>query len=419
MEICRHDEFCGGCIHQGIEYDKQLSIKEKEVRTLLANKDIEYDEFETIVGSPKQYRYRNKMEYTFGDQVKDGEMTLGMHQKGMFMSIITVDECQLVDEDFNLILRATLDFCNKKGYKFYHKRSHQGLVRNLIIRKGERTGELLINIVTSTQVEFSEDEYVAMLLEIQEQGKLTNKIVGIIRTLNDIVSDAVNCEELKVLWGRDYYREKIMGLNFKVSAFSFFQTNVEAVEKLYSEAISMIDDVSGKTVYDLYCGTGTITQVLAQRAKKSIGVELVPEAVEAAKENAKLNGLDNCQFLTGDVFKVLDEIQEMPDVIVVDPPRVGIMQKALDKIIKYNVNQILYVSCNPKTLAINLETLQACGYRVRKVKVFDNFPFTKHVEAVVLLSKVEIDSKKVRVKFSLEGMDMSGYHNDATHGQIK
>jgi len=327
------------------------------------------------------------MEYTFGDQVKDGEMTLGMHQKGRFMSIITVDECQLVPEDFNLILRTTLNFCNEKGYTFYHKKSHEGLVRNLIVRRGVRTGELLINIVTSSQIEFDGEEYVRTLENIKE--KLNDTIVGVLHTINDGVADAVNCDELKVLWGRDYYMEEIAGLKFKVSAFSFFQTNIEAAERLYLDAISLIDDFEGKVVYDLFCGTGTISQILAQKAKKVIGVELVEEAVEAARENAKLNSLDNCEFIAGDVFKVLDEVTQKPDVIVVDPPRMGILPKAIDKIVAYGTKQILYISCNPKTLADNMKYLENFGYKATKLYAYDNFPMTKHIESVALMTKVQ------------------------------
>ncbi len=387
MDICSHDEFCGGCIYQGLPYNEQLKIKEEQVLALLKDRDIQYEEFLGIKESPAQYAYRNKMEYTFGDMVKDGDMTLGMHQKGRFMSIVTVDTCQIVEKDFNYILLATLNFCNEKGYKHYHKKSHKGLLRNLIVRKGERTGELLINIVTSSQVAFDEDGFVDMLKNLEETT-LENKIVGVLRTINDGLADAVNCDELRTLWGRDYYYEEIMGLKFKVSAFSFFQTNISAVEKLYTDAIEMIDDFSEKTVFDLFCGTGTISQSMAGKARKVVGVELVEDAVASAKENAKLNGIENCEFICGDVFKVMEELTEKPDVIVVDPPRVGIQPKALEKIINYDVEQIMYISCNPKTLAINLQTFQFRGYKVKKIKAYDNFPMTKHVECVCLLEKV-------------------------------
>ena len=374
MDICIHDEFCGGCIHQGIDYEKQLEDKEKEIHRLLDSKKLKIDKIDSIQGSPTQYRYRNKMEYTFGDMVIDGPMTLGMHKKGHYMSIVTVDHCQLVHEDFNKILKGTLDFANEKGYKHYHKKSHTGLLRHLIVRMGVKTNEILVNIVTSSESNFDEAGYVEMIKNLP----LENKVVGVLRTINDNLADAVKCEELKILDGRDYYMEEIMELKFKVSAFSFFQTNILAVERLYKEAIELIDDFEGKTVFDLFCGTGTITQAVASKAQKAVGVELIEEAVEAAKENAKLNGLENCQFIAGDVFEVLDEIETKPDVIIVDPPRKGIEPKALDKIIKYGVDQIVYVSCNPKTLVENLYYMEYNGYKVKYLKPFDNFPNTKH-----------------------------------------
>lgn len=181
--------------------------------------------------------------------------------------------------------------------------------------------------------------------------------------------------------------EEICGLKFKVSAFSFFQTNIEAVEKLYFEAVDLIDDIEGKEVFDLYCGTGTISQIMAQKAKHVLGIELVEEAVESAKVNAKMNGIENCEFIAGDVFEVLSQRDSAPDVIVVDPPRMGMTPKAVEKIAKYGVNQIIYVSCNPKTLAINLQQFEELGYRAKYLKPYDNFPRTKHTEAVCVLQR--------------------------------
>lgn len=383
MEICRDSSICGGCVYQGVPYEEQLKNKAGEVKGLLDKKDIRYGQLLDIEAAPDRYGYRNKMEYTFGDMEKNGPMTLGMHKKRHFMSIVTVDECQLVHNDFNVILRATLEFASERGYSHYHKKSHKGLMRHLIIRRGIRTGELLVNIVTSSEPGFDEKAYGEMLLALP----LENKIVGILHTVNDRLADAVYCDEMHVIYGRDYYVEEILGLKFKVSAFSFFQTNVAAVENLYSYALSLIEDFENKTVFDLYCGTGTITQTLAKKAGKVIGVELVEEAVDAAKANAALNGLDNCQFIAGDVFQVLKRVEEKPDVIVVDPPRMGISPDALDKIISYGVNEIVYISCNPKTLVDNLYYMQYYGYKVETVKTFDNFPGTKHVEAVCLLSR--------------------------------
>ncbi len=390
MELCRHRDSCGGCVYQGIPYQEQMQLKCKEVMRLMQEKEIQPRQFLGVEGSPKTYEYRNKMEYTFGDEVKDGAMTLGMHKQGQFMSIITVDGCQLVDPDFNLIFRKTLDFCEERGYSFYHKKSHQGLMRNLILRKGEHTEELLVNIVTSTQETFDSQGYLELIRGLEREGRLNNRLVGVLHTVNDNVADAVHCDQLDILYGQDYYTEEIMGLTFKVSAFSFFQTNILAVEKLYTEAMAQIQELEGKVVFDLYCGTGTITQALALRAKKAIGVEIVEEAVEAARDNALRNGLDNCEFIAGDVLEVLDRLTEKPEVIVVDPPRPGIHPKALTKILSYGVEQIVYISCNPKSLAANLEAAQLYGYEVATLKVFDNFPFTKHIESVALLRRNKI-----------------------------
>lgn len=385
MEICGQNNFCGGCIYQGMPYREQLELKGRAVLDVLKEKDISFEKYLGIEGAPAQYGYRNKMEYTFGNEVKDGEITLGLHKAEHYMSIITTDCCQLVHPDFNRVLRATLNFCVERGYSFYHKKSHKGLMRNLVLRRGVRTGELLVNIITSGQDEFDAPAYVALL-----QGlPLDNEIAGILHTLNDNPADAINGEQVNILYGRDYYMEEVLGLRFRVSAFSFFQTNVEAAERLYAEALALIPDLEGKTVFDLYCGTGTITQALALRAKQVVGVELVPEAVEAARANAALNGLDNCKFIAGDVLKVLDELEEKPDVIVVDPPRSGIHPKAMQKILNYGVKQIIYISCNPKSMAQNLVVATDAGYSVKTVKAYDNFPFTRHIEAVCLLSKVK------------------------------
>lgn len=387
MDICRDSKLCGGCSYQGVPYEEQLKNKEGETKSLLDRKDIRYGEFIEIEPAPDRFGYRNKMEYTFGDMEKGGPMTLGMHRKKHFMSIVTVDECQLVHEDFNRVLRAVLDFVSSRGYSHYHKKTHKGLMRHLILRRGVRTGELLVNVVTSSEEGFDEEAFTSMILSLP----LENRVAGVLRTINDRLADAVYCDELRVLYGRDYYEEEIMGLKFKVSAFSFFQTNVEAVEKLYSYAIGLIDDFESKKVFDLYCGTGTISQAMAKSAGEVVGIEIVEEAVRAAEENAAYNGIENCRFISGDVFEVLDSLpeNEKPDVIVVDPPRVGISANALDKIIGYGVDQIVYISCNPKSLAENLYYMQYYGYEVRSIKPFDNFPGTKHVECVVLMSRVE------------------------------
>ncbi len=397
MDKCIHDDFCGGCVYQGVAYEKQLLEKENEVRELFLKENLNPCHFESIEGCPEAFRtgYRNKMEYTFGDMEKDGPLCLGMHQRGRFMSVVTVDECLLVDEDFNKILSYTLEFCKTKGYPKYHKKSHRGMLRNLILRKGNRTGEILVNIVTSSQGEhdehgagdarFDAGAWASGMLNLP----VNNKIVGIMHTINDNIADAVKCDELRLLFGRDHYFELIGGLKFKVHEFAFFQTNVEAVERLYTEAMALIPDFSGKEVFDLYCGTGTISQLAALAARHVLGVELVKESVDSAVENAEINQLSNCDFICGDVFKVLqNSTEKRPDVIFLDPPRVGISTEAVSKIASYSVKRIVYISCNPKSLVKNLVQFRELGYEITYVKPFDNFPMTRHIECLVLMTQL-------------------------------
>ncbi len=384
MDICRDKDLCGGCTSQGIPYEKQLEIKEKQVLDLVEAKRLHIDKIDKIEPAPEIFRYRNKMEYTFGDLERDGELTLGMHKKKHFMSIVTVDECMLVHDDFNKILRAVLNWAKESNYTKYHKKTHKGLLRHLVIRRGIKSSQILVNIITTSEDGFDEGGFTELIKGLP----LEHKIAGILRTINDELADAVKCDELRVLYGKASYDEEILGLKFKVGAFSFFQTNVLAAERLYKEAIDLIDDLNQKIVFDLFCGTGTITQIVAKNAKKAIGIELVTEAIEMAKESASTNGLsDKCEFIAGDVFEVMETITEKPDVIIADPPRMGIAPKALDKIISYGVKQIVYISCNPKTLIENLYYLQYNGYEIKYLKPFDNFPNTKHTECIALLYK--------------------------------
>jgi 23S rRNA (uracil-5-)-methyltransferase RumA len=378
--ICAH-EGCGGCRYGGIPYAEQLAIKEAAFRRLLEEKGIVPQEYLDIVGSPRIFAYRNKMEYSFGDEVKGGELTLGMHRRRSFMSVITTDRCRLVDEDFNRILAAVLRFSKERGYTAYNKKTHTGLLRNLVIRKGVRTGQLLINLVTSSQGDVDGDALCGMLRALA----LESRIVGVLHSVNDNPGDFVRSETRRLLCGDDCYTEEIMGLSFRVSAFSFFQTNIEAVERLYETAIAWIPDIAEKTVFDLYCGAGAITQAAAARgAGLAVGVELVHEAVVAATENASLNGLKNCRFSEGDVLEVIGRLDEKPDVIILDPPRAGVHPKALQKIVDCRARTVVYISCNPSSLTDNLVFMRD-RYAVKRVQAFDNFPFTDHTEAVALL----------------------------------
>ena len=388
-EKCPHGDFCGGCGYNDAKsYEDTVSAKEESVRECFRKNGLDTEPVRPMIacGPESLFAYRNKMEYTFGDFVKGGETTLGMHKKRNFMSIVTVDHCLLVPDDFNRILSDTLDFVTARGYSHYNPKSHKGLMRNLIVRRGVRTGELLVNVVTASDTEnerFDEAGFAEMICSLSLDGK----VVGVLHTLNDSLGDAVNCGALRVLRGRDYYREELAGFTFNVSAFAFFQTNVPAAERLYEDTVRVMGDVSGMTVFDLYCGTGTISQIVAGSAKRVVGVEITPESVSAAKENALMNGLDNCEFICGDVFEVLSGLDEKPDAIIVDPPRMGLSDKALTRIASYGVPRIVYVSCNPKTLAPNLKAFESYGYAISSVQPYDNYAWTKHVETVVLITR--------------------------------
>ena len=410
--ICPSAEHCGGCIYQGVPYDEQLRQKDKAVRRLLGAHDIDESVYLGMEPALSCFSYRNKMEYTFGDLEKGGVLELGMHYRGRWMSIMTTDECQLVPPDFNRVLRAALDFCREKGYRPYHRKTHEGLLRNLVVRCGVRTNELLINIVTASDGElsgcFDEEGFRDMILGLETDME----IVGVMRTFNDSVADAVIDESHKILYGRDWYNEKILGLKFKVNAFAFFQTNIDAVERLYGDVLEVVPDVSGKTVYDLYCGTGTISQLMASKAKDVYGIDIVEDSISAARYNTELNGITNCHYICGDVKEKLDEIPVKPDVIVVDPPRVGIHDKAVKMLAGYGIEEIVYVSCNPKTLCINLDLFRELGYEIVQMKAYDNFPMTKHVETVCLLSNTQRPKKESYITLDVEMEDYYRIKNE-------
>lgn len=383
MDKCIHHEVCGGCLYQGVSYDEQLNIKENTVNELLIEKGVDYGEEVKISPAPRIYSYRNKMDYTFGDEIIDGPMTLGMHKRKKFMSVITVDHCQLVPDDFNKILSNTLKWANEKGYVHYHKKRHEGLLRHLIVRHGQNTGELLINMVTTSDEIFDEDGFVEMIRGLN----LENEVVGVLRTIYDGIADFIYCDELKVLWGRDYYMETVLDMDFKVSAFSFFQTNTIAAERLYSHALKLIEENDNKTLFDVYCGTGTISLQASKVVKDVIGIEIVEEAVKAAEENAKINNIHNCRFIAGDALDVIKEIDIKPDMIILDPPRAGIHPKALKRLMEFDLDEIIYISCNPKTFANDMAIMQEHSYSLDYIKAYDNFPFTKHIELVTRIKK--------------------------------
>ncbi|MBR3397923.1 MAG: 23S rRNA (uracil(1939)-C(5))-methyltransferase RlmD [Lachnospiraceae bacterium] len=389
--LCSNHPDCGGCTFQTMGYEHQKKMKAGSVLRILApvfekagisRSRLENELFEGITDAGREYPYRNKMEYSFGDRTKGGELTLGLHRKNSNFDILPCTDCALVHEDFNRIVNCVQEYCRDHHLDYYHRRTHEGFLRNLLVRRGEKTGEILIAVVTSSQSDHSFDDLAEQLLELNLQGRIT----GILHMICDSLSDAVKSEETRVLYGRDHIYDELLGLRYRIGPFSFFQTNTLGAEVLYGIVREYIGDIKDAVVFDLYSGTGTIAQILSASAAKVTGIEIVEEAVLAARENAKTNDIGNCEFLCGDVFKVLNEIEEHPDFIILDPPRDGIHPKAIGNIIDYGAERIVYVSCKPTSLARDLEIFLENGYEVRKIKCVDMFPETVHVETVCLLT---------------------------------
>ena len=383
--VCSIFPACGGCMYQTMSYEDQLEMKKDQIQRILDEAVLpgRTYTYEGIKRSPKEFGYRNKMEFSFGDDHKDGPLTLGLHKKGSTYDVLTASDCKLVHSDMNQILICILEYFTEKKVGYYHKMQHEGYLRHLLLRRGDTTGEVLVSLVTSTQEEHDLSELVERLLKLELEGT----IVGILHIFNDSLSDVVQSDETKILYGQDFFYEDLLGLKFKITPFSFFQPNSRAAEVLYETVREYIGDIKDMTVFDLFSGTGTIAQILAPVAKEVIGVEIVEEAVEAARENAARNGLSNCKFIADDVFKALDEIEEKPDVIVLDPPRDGIHPKALPKILDYGVDHIVYISCKATSLARDLETIQGRGYQLEKAVAVDQFCETVHCEVVTLLTR--------------------------------
>lgn len=445
---CKNYGLCGGCSYHTLPYEEQLKLKSSQVKKMLdrvISSDYEYEE---ILGSPSEWETRNKMEYAFGDSYKGGPMSIGLHKRGHFHDILFTDDCKIVNDDFNKILRCVFEHFNEAEISFYNKAMHRGYLRHLLVRRASKTGEILVALETSSDF-ITKDEKTAMEMEslkeflaspnaVYEKGEqsqaekdilaemaeklkkidLEGEITGIIHLVNDEVSDDVKAERQEILYGRDYITEELLGLKFKITTFSFFQTNSLGAEVLYSKVREYVGNNEGNVVYDLYSGTGTIGQIISPVAKKVIGIEIVEEAVTAANENAKLNGLTNTEFLAGDVFKVLDEVKEKPDFIILDPPRDGVSPKALKRVISYGVRDIVYIACKPTSLVRDIPEFEEAGYRVKKVCLCDMFPETLHVETVALLSKLDVD-KHIDVEIKLDELDLTSAESKATYAQIK
>ena len=400
--MCSQFPACGGCMYQTMAYADQLALKETQVKKLMddairaAGQVDEHGNpeyiFEGIKGSPVETGYRNKMEFSFGDAEKDGPLTLGLHRKCSTYDVLSATDCAIVHNDYNQIVNCVQTYFREHPAAFYRKMQHTGYLRHLLVRRSVKFGDIMIALVTTSQEEHDLTPLREALLALPLEGQIS----GILHMINDSVADTVQSDETRVLYGKEDFYEELLGLKFRITPFSFFQTNSLGAEVLYETAREYMGNTKDRVVYDLYSGTGTIAQILAPVAKKVIGVEIVEEAVKAAKENAALNGLDNCDFLAGDVLAMLDEIEEKPDLIMLDPPRDGCNPKALKKIIEYGVERMVYISCKPTSLARDLDMLIKSGYRVERIGCVDMFPQTVHVETVCLLSKLH-EAKSVEL----------------------
>ena len=391
--FCQHFGVCGGCQWQMLPYDRQLFYKRQQVEDNLKRiGKIELPEIPAVLGADETRWYRNKLEYTFSSKrfipenefVKDGINDLnaaGFHAKGLFDKVVEIERCWLQAEPTNAIRKTISEFARKNNYSFYDQKLHTGFLRTVLLRICE-TGEVMVNAV------MAEDDKAKRDLLLEHLLKEVPGITTLLYTINAKWNDSLYDLEPVVVTGKGYVTEKLEDLQFKIGPKSFFQTNTKQAEKLYSVARDYAELTDSETVYDLYCGTGSIGIFVSKLAKRIIGVEMIADAVEDAKENAALNNIHHAAFFAGDVIKICDDAffaaHGKPDVIITDPPRAGMHEKLVKKILEIAAPVVVYVSCNPATQARDLAMLSE-GYELTKVQPVDMFPHTHHIENVVQL----------------------------------
>lgn len=393
---CRHFGVCGGCKWQNMGYEHQLYFKEKEVVDNLTRiGQLELPEVSPILAAPDTYFYRNKMEFSFSDsrwltetEINSGEEigdrnALGFHIPGMWDKILDIEKCHLQRDPSNAIRLETKRFATENGMTFFNPRRQEGMLRTLMIRTSS-TGELMVLI------QFYEDRQEQRELLLDHLHQTFPEITSLLYVINQKGNDTLYDQEIHCYKGRDHIFEEMEGLRFKINAKSFYQTNSEQAHTLYEVTRDFANLRGDELVYDLYTGTGTIAQFVAKKAGKVVGIEAVPDAIEAAKENAAMNGIDNCTFHAGDMRKVFTPefiaTHGSPEVIITDPPREGMHAAVVDQILTIAPERIVYVSCNSATQARDLALLKD-AYSISKVQPVDMFPQTHHVENVVLLER--------------------------------
>ena len=433
---CSFARKCGGCQIQEMSYEQQLAFKQKKVRGNLEriggfSSELLDETMEPIVGMQEPFCYRNKAQFPFGSDKEGGPIT-GFYA-GRTHDIIANTDCALGVPVNREILEIILRFMKKYQIPSYDEKTGEGLIRHVLIRYGFTTKEIMVCLVINCAEEkmHAQKEWIPHQNALVEMLTAVKGMTSITVSPNPNRTNVIMGDSYKVLWGQGTITDYIGNVKYQISPLSFYQVNPVQTEKLYNLALEYAGLQGEETVWDLYCGIGTISLFLAQRAKEVRGVEIVPQAIEDARRNAEMNEIQNAEFYVGKAEEVLPEYyekyqQEHPretahaDVIVVDPPRKGCEESLLKTMLDMKPERIVYVSCDSATLARDLKYLCGSGeYEIQKWRAVDQFPMTVHVETVVLLSKGEVDSKKIRVEFSLEDMDMSEFQDGATYPQIK
>jgi 23S rRNA (uracil1939-C5)-methyltransferase len=368
-----------GAPWQVLPYERQLAVKQEQVGDALRRiGHLEGYELEPIVPAVQEWRYRNKLEYSFGSS-PDGDLVCGFHAPGRWHEIVPIGDCLLASERGNEVREQAVAFCREQGLEPYDRRSGEGFLRNLVVREGRRTGQVQVRLITSSG-RLDTDAFIAAV-----------PCDGLLWTRHDGLGETTSSGETNLLAGSDYLEEEVGDLRVRISPLAFFQTNTEMAEKLYGIAAEMADLKGFERLYDLYCGIGTVGLSLAPRASELWGLEVVEEAVGDAIANARLNEMERAHFFAGDVRLALRELVEeagRPDVLVVDPPRAGLSEKIVRRVIESAPKRIVYISCNPTTLAPNAAQLVEAGYALRRVRPVDMFPQTPHIECVAVLDRV-------------------------------
>ena len=407
---CQYAKKCGGCDYQGMPYEKQLKEKQRYVEKNVA----QFCKVRPIVGMEEPYHYRNKVHAVF-DIAKGGKIISGVYKAGTH-DVVNIDSCQIEDGLSDAIIRDIRGLLRSFRIKTYDEDTGYGLLRHVLVRRGFESREVMVVLVLGSPILPSKNNFVKALRLLHPE------ITTIVINVNDKKTSMVLGEKETTIYGKGYIEDTLCGCTFRISPKSFYQVNPVQTEVLYNKAIEYAKLTGKERVVDAYCGIGTIGLIASSKAKEVISVELNRDAVRDAITNAKRNSIKNVRFFNADAGEFMVGMAEDGadvDVVFMDPPRAGSDEAFLSSVVKLSPKRIVYVSCNPETLARDLKYLTKHGYEAKECTPVDMFPFTKHIETVVLLSKGEVDSKKIRVEFSLEDMDMSEFQDGATYPQIK